>query len=167
VRLLPNAGNKLGDVRQAQGDLAGALAVYEAGHGIREGLAASDPGNAEWQRDLAISWERIASAREEQGERAAALDAWQRALAISLPMATAYRDSVDLVTTPVVHLAGAARNLAGDDGTARAELAASMADLLPLLRSLAEAGRLDANRATWADWLEQELETLRGERDQP
>ena len=76
-------------------------------------------------------------------------------------MATAYRDSVDLVTTPVVHLAGAARNLAGDDRAARAELATSMAELLPLLRSLAEAGRLDARRATWADWLARELETLR------
>ena len=42
-----------------------------------------------------------------------------------------------------------------------------MAELLPLLRSLAEAGRLDAGRADWADWLEQELEKLRRERAQP
>jgi hypothetical protein len=116
---------------------------------------------------LAISWERIASAREEQGERAAALDAWRRALAISLPMAIVYRDSVDLVTTPVVHLAGAARNLAGDDGAARAELAVSMAELLPLLRSLTQAGRLDSRRATWADLLERKLEKLRRERVRP
>ena len=128
---------KLGDVRHGQGDLAGALQAYTASQGIAEKLAAADPGNAGWQRDLAVSWERIASAREKQGERAAARDAWRRALAICLPMATAYRDSVDLVTTPVVHLAGAARNLAGDDRAARAELAASMAELLPLLCSLA------------------------------
>ena len=62
---------KLGDVRQAQGDLAGALAAYEARHAIAERLAASDPGNAEWQRDLVVSHWRIAAVLEELPERRA------------------------------------------------------------------------------------------------
>jgi hypothetical protein len=46
--------DKLGDVQQAQGDLAAALTSYQASLVIRERLAQSDPGNA--------GWERIASA---------------------------------------------------------------------------------------------------------
>jgi hypothetical protein len=129
---------KLGDVRTAQGDLAGALVAYEASRAIAERLAGSDPGNAAWQRDLALSWERVASVREKEGDREGALEAWRRALALSLPMARRFADSVDMVTTPVVHLAGVARTLAAEDA----------------------AGRLDATRAGWADWLEEEMGRL-------
>lgn len=52
--------NKIGDVLVAQGDLAAALASYRAPLGIRERLAAADPGNAGWQRDLAWSHWRLA-----------------------------------------------------------------------------------------------------------
>ena len=48
-------------MRVAQGNLAGALESYEAGLAIRERLAAADPGNTEWQRDLAMS--RVSLAR--------------------------------------------------------------------------------------------------------
>jgi hypothetical protein len=37
-----------------------ALAAYQAALAIRERLAKSDPENAEWQRDLAVSNERLA-----------------------------------------------------------------------------------------------------------
>ena len=46
----------------AQGHPSAALASYEAGLTIRERLAQSDPGNAAWQRDLAISYGKIALA---------------------------------------------------------------------------------------------------------
>jgi hypothetical protein len=39
----------------AQGDLAGALSAYEESKAIAERLAASDPSNAGWQRDLVVS----------------------------------------------------------------------------------------------------------------
>ena len=45
----------VGDVQQAQGDLAGALQSYRDSLAIRERLAKSDPGNAGWQRDLSVS----------------------------------------------------------------------------------------------------------------
>ena len=41
--------NKIGDVQQAQGDLAAALASYQASLAIAERLAKADPGNAGWQ----------------------------------------------------------------------------------------------------------------------
>ncbi len=52
--------NELGNVQRAQGDLAGALESYRASLAIREALAAQDPGNAGWQRDLGVSYWRMA-----------------------------------------------------------------------------------------------------------
>ena len=71
--------SKLGDVRQAQGDLAGALAAYEAGLAIAERLASSDPGNAGWQRDLSVSWDKLGDVRQAQGDLAGALAAYEAA----------------------------------------------------------------------------------------
>jgi hypothetical protein len=50
---------KIGDVQQAQGDLAAALTSYRASLAIRGRLAQADPGNAGWQRDLSVSQEKI------------------------------------------------------------------------------------------------------------
>ncbi|MFZ4381803.1 MAG: hypothetical protein ACOYO0_07565, partial [Sandarakinorhabdus sp.] len=44
--------NKLGDIARAEGDLPAARAAFQAGLTIAERLAARDPGNSEWQRDL-------------------------------------------------------------------------------------------------------------------
>ena len=53
--------NKVGDVRVAQGDLAGALAAYEESLGIRRDLAARDKGNAGWARDVWVSCWKLAT----------------------------------------------------------------------------------------------------------
>jgi len=44
--------DRIGDVQQAQGDLAAALTSHQAALAIAERLAKADPGNAGWQRDL-------------------------------------------------------------------------------------------------------------------
>ena len=44
--------DKVGDVQEAQGDLAGALKSYNDSLVIRVRLAKSDPGNAGWQRAI-------------------------------------------------------------------------------------------------------------------
>ena len=62
---------------QAQGDLAGALREYRALMTITERLSASDPSNVGWQRDLAVSCWKIASALEKSGD-ASALTWWRR-----------------------------------------------------------------------------------------
>ena len=54
-RDLSVAHNKIGDVQQAQGDLAAALTSYQASHTIADRLAKADPANAGWQHDLAVS----------------------------------------------------------------------------------------------------------------
>ena len=152
--------NKIGDVRVAQGDLAGALDAYAAGKAIRDKLAAADPGNAGWQRDLSVSWERLATVHERQADRAEAIAAWREALAISEALAARFPDSVDLQTTPVVHLAGLARlaDVTTADGHASAR--GYLERALALLRPLAAAGKLDARRAAWVEWIEGELAKL-------
>jgi predicted Zn-dependent protease len=52
--------NKIGREQVAQGKLADALTSYQAGLPIIERLTKSDPGNANWQHDLAASYARIA-----------------------------------------------------------------------------------------------------------
>ena len=65
--------NKLGDVRQAQGELSGALQAFAEGMKIAAKLAAADPGNAGWQRDLSVSWDRLGDVRVAQGDLPGAL----------------------------------------------------------------------------------------------
>ena len=52
----------IGDVRVAQGQLGAGLTAYEEGLGIRRRLAALDPGNARWARDILVSLRKTAQA---------------------------------------------------------------------------------------------------------
>ena len=54
-------------MQQAQGALAAALTSYQTSRAIFERLAKADPGNAHWQRDLALSYGRVALAEMRQG----------------------------------------------------------------------------------------------------
>jgi tetratricopeptide (TPR) repeat protein len=65
--------DRIGDVRVAQGDLAGALRAFEADLEIAGRLAASDPGNAGWQRDLAVSYYKLYGVASEAGQQAEAV----------------------------------------------------------------------------------------------
>jgi tetratricopeptide (TPR) repeat protein len=81
--------NDLGNVQQAQGDLAAALTSYQASLAIAERLAKADPGNASWQGDLSVSYEKIGDVQQAQGDLAAALTSYQVALAIRERLAKA------------------------------------------------------------------------------
>jgi tetratricopeptide (TPR) repeat protein len=75
-------------VLSAQGNLQGALGSYKADLAIAERLAAADPGNAGWQRDLSVSHNKIGDVLIEQGNLPAALEAFQASLAISQRLAS-------------------------------------------------------------------------------
>ena len=60
----------------AQGRLDAALDSFRAGLAIREHLAAADPGNAEWQRDLIVSYAKLAEAEPGGGW-------WAKGLAVA------------------------------------------------------------------------------------
>ena len=66
----------------AQGDGPGALAAYRTGLAIREALAARDPANTEWQRDLSVSQNKIGDVLVAQGDGPGALAAYRTGLAI-------------------------------------------------------------------------------------
>jgi hypothetical protein len=69
-------------VQVAQGDLAAALKSRRAANAIFERLAQSDPGNAEWQRSLAISYARLADVYRRSKETEKALAALRQGKAI-------------------------------------------------------------------------------------
>lgn len=52
----------------AQGDADKALESFRQALAIREGLAKSDPNNADWQRDLAIAHGRVGLALAQRGK---------------------------------------------------------------------------------------------------
>ncbi len=56
------------DVLLAQGDADAALASYMDDLAIAKRLAEAIPGNAGWQRDLAVSYNKVGSAREGAGQ---------------------------------------------------------------------------------------------------
>jgi tetratricopeptide (TPR) repeat protein len=79
----------LGDVLVAQGNLPEALKAYQDGLAIAERLARADPGNAGWQRDLSVSYEKIGNVLVDQGNLPEALKAYQDGLAIRERLARA------------------------------------------------------------------------------
>ena len=70
-------------MRLQAGDRAGALAAYEESLAIRRKLAEADPGNAEAQRDLSVSLDKIGDVKLQAGDRAGALAAYEESLAIA------------------------------------------------------------------------------------
>lgn len=73
--------NKLGDIRQAQGDLAGAKAFYEQCLAVSERLAA-ETGTPEARRALAVSYNNLGDISCEQGDLAGAKIFYEKSLAI-------------------------------------------------------------------------------------
>jgi tetratricopeptide (TPR) repeat protein len=69
------------------GDRAGALKSYRDSLAIRERLTNSDPGNAEWQRDLAIAHNRVGGVQQALGDSASALKSFSSSLTIARSLA--------------------------------------------------------------------------------
>jgi hypothetical protein len=69
-------------VQEAQGNLPDALNSYQASLAVRDRLTKSDPGNAGWQRDLAVSYEKVGYVQVAQGDPPAALTSYQASFAI-------------------------------------------------------------------------------------
>ena len=73
-----------GDAWLTEGQSTAALRAYTtAQKAAAAGLAAGDPGNTEWQRDLSVSHDRIGDVQAVQGDSAAALRSYQASLAIA------------------------------------------------------------------------------------
>ncbi len=134
----------LGDVLQAQGKLAEAQAAFAEDLRISRVLAELDPGNAGWQRDLAVAHSRVGDVLLAQGKLAEAQAAFGEYLRI-------YRALAELDPGN----AGWQRGLAvahsnvGDvlqEQGKLAEAQAAFAECLRISRALAE---LDPGNAGW------------------
>jgi hypothetical protein len=63
----------LGDIAVARGHLNAALVAYGEARSAVERLAGSDAGNADWQRDLSVSNDRVGDVLVSQGNLPEAL----------------------------------------------------------------------------------------------
>ncbi len=69
--------NEFGDTYAAAGDRASALAAYREGLAIAERLAAADPDNTLYQRDIAVAHAGIGDTALDRGDTAAAIESFQ------------------------------------------------------------------------------------------
>jgi tetratricopeptide (TPR) repeat protein len=67
----------------AIGDTAGALAAAEQARQIMADLLASNPGNAGWQDDLSVSYNKVGDVQLAQGDLAGALKSYRDGFAIA------------------------------------------------------------------------------------
>jgi hypothetical protein len=83
---------KIGDVQVAQGNLGAALTSYQASLTIAERLAKSDPGNAGWQRDLSVSYAKLANIYLKTEQSIKAREALSTGRDIIAPLVTQFPD---------------------------------------------------------------------------
>jgi tetratricopeptide (TPR) repeat protein len=72
-----------GDVQLARGGLNTAMTEYELARSIADRVATSDPGNADWQRDLSVLFNKVGDVLVAQGNLPQALQSYRDGLAIS------------------------------------------------------------------------------------
>lgn len=138
---------RVGHALAAQGDTAAAkeaLAAYRSALAIHERVAATDPGNAEWQRDLAVLHSTVGSALAAMGDSAAALTEYRADLTISARLA-----ALDPGNAQWQRDLAVSHNQVGDVLAGRGELPTALAAYRD---GLAVAERLAASRPGDAAW---------------
>jgi tetratricopeptide (TPR) repeat protein len=138
------AHDRIGDVQQAQGDLAAALTSFTAGLAIAERLAKADPANAGWQRDLSVSHDRIGDVQQGQGNLAAALTSYTAALAIRERLA-----KVDPANAGWQRDLSISHDRVGDVQQAQGNLATALTSYTDGLAIRERLGNADPANAQW------------------
>jgi tetratricopeptide (TPR) repeat protein len=134
-------------------DLSAALTSYQASLAIRDRLAKADPGNAGWQRDLSVSYEKIGDVHTDRGDTLQAIAAFDRALRIYRELQAHNPADIQSHIFSVVPLwrLGLLKGRGG-----RADLEAALA----ILERLIAANRLDFNRRRWINQIQSDLGKL-------
>ena len=86
----------LGDVEAALGNGSPALDHYELSQALVKALNQSDPNNAEWQRDLSVSYNNIGDISAARGDRDGALKAFSDGLEIAKRLAARNPNNAEL-----------------------------------------------------------------------
>ena len=146
----------LGDVEAGLGNRSTALDHYERGQALVQALAARDPSNAEWQRDLSVSYDRVGDISAARGDRDGALKAYKDGLDIRKALAA--RDPSNVVWQTDLVVSGWKLASAG-----AADAARHLAEGLAILKRLHAEGRLTADQEGWIAPFEAALQEPAGE----
>ncbi len=144
--------DNVGQAAAVRGDHAAAAEAYHESLAVSRDLA-ERLKTPEALRDLAISHERIGDMQARQGETAEAIAAFERALGVYQALLARNADDIQsrlFSVVPLWRLGG----LKGKDG--RHDLEAALA----ILKPLADADRLDANRREWIALIEDRIAAL-------
>ncbi len=76
-----------GDAAKRRHSLADAKKLYDRAMALARSLAAKDPANTEWQRDLSVSHNKIGDVLRSQGDGPGALEAYRAGLGIAQSLA--------------------------------------------------------------------------------
>ena len=125
---------------------------------IRRKLAAFDPSNAEWQRDVSVSLTNVGNMRLGAGDRAGALAAFEGSLSLTRKLAAIdasnARWQIDLATC-LYHF---------DAVVDPPRVRAALREALAILEALARANRLTAAQKNWLQFIRDALAKLPPER---
>ncbi len=144
ARLTGDAYCLVGDVAQARGDLAAAERAFTQTLAISERLAALDPTNTGWQRELAVAHSRVGDVAQARGDLAAAERAFTKALAISERLAT-----LDPTNTDWQRNLAVAHSRVGDVAQARGDLTAAERAFTQTLAISERLAALDPTNTGW------------------
>ena len=115
----------------------------------------SDPKNTDWQRDLSVSFNKVAGILEAQGEREKALLEYRKSLVIREKLASSDPKNTDWQTDLVVSYWKISELATPEDATAL------LRDALNILIKVDAAGGLRANQKGWQAMVQARLETLK------
>jgi hypothetical protein len=140
----------------AQGDGPGALLAYRNSLGIAEALAARDPANTQWQRDVSVSHDRIGDVLVAQGDGPGALLACRNSLRIREALAAHDPANTQWQRDVVVSCAKIGVLPHGQNADVRRDYLLRGREIM---MGLNEAGSLLANH-DWIEWFNAQLEQL-------
>ena len=127
----------------ASGQAEEALGEYRQSLAIIEKLAAADPNNTQWQRDLSISHNRIGNMLAQAGRREEALAEFRTGLAIVEKLVAADPDNIEWQTDLVFSLFWTSR--VSEPAPARTALQSAIV----IIDTLAKTGALTAEQKIW------------------
>jgi len=134
----------LGDIDVARGNLPDALKSYRDSLAIADRLAQADPGNAGWQRDLSVSYNKIGAVLVAQGNLLEALKSYRDSLAIADRLAQA-----DLGNAGWQYDLGISNERIGDVLMAQGDLAGALKSYQAKQTIISRLAKADPGNAGW------------------
>jgi hypothetical protein len=137
---------------------AWALQTYQRAQIAAQSQLLADPGNAEWQRDLSISHNKIGDVQVAQGDREGALRSFQAGMTMARQLAERDPGNAQWQTDMAVFC----WKIGSLDTPAllKAQRRATLEHGLGTLKMLDRAGRLEPRRKGWIGMFEQAIRTL-------